>query len=96
MGDNAYTKSLNELIEEFSKLPGIGEKTAERLAFHILKSDRENALGLARAISDVKKNIRQCRICYNLSEGEVCSICSDKRRDGSVICVVEQPKDIIS
>ncbi|MEN8126718.1 MAG: recombination mediator RecR [Planctomycetota bacterium] len=92
----AYTKSLNELIDQFAKLPGIGSKTAERLAFHILKARPEEALALARAVSDVKANIHQCRRCCNLSETEICSICSDTRRDQDVICVVEQPKDVIS
>ena len=92
----AYTQSLNELIDQFSKLPGIGPKSAERLAFHILRATPQEALGLARAISDVKANIHQCRNCYNLAETEVCSICSDPRRDHDVICVVEQPKDVIS
>ena len=92
----AYTKSLNELIDQFSKLPGIGAKTAERLAFYILKASKSDALALAHAISDVKTNIHQCRICYNLAETEVCSICSDVRRERDVICVVEQPKDVIS
>jgi len=92
----AYTKSLNTLIEQFGKLPGIGPKTAERLAFYILKSDKAEAMALAEAIRNVKENIRQCRICFNLSETDVCSICSDPRRDKSVICVVEQPKDVIS
>ena len=91
----AYTKSLNELVEQFAKLPGIGSKTAERLAFHILKAQKPDALALAHAISDVKTNIHQCRICYNLAETEVCSICSDPRREQDVICVVEQPKDVV-
>ncbi len=92
----AYTQSLNELIEQFGKLPGIGPKTAERLAFHILKAEPNEAMALAEAISDVKKNIRQCRVCFNLAEAELCGICADSRRDHSVICVVEQPKDVIS
>ncbi len=92
----AYTKSLNELVQQFGKLPGIGPKTAERLAFYVLKSDVPEAMALANAISDVKKNIHQCKICFNLAESQVCSICSDTRRDHSVICVVEQPKDVIS
>lgn len=92
----AYTKSLNELIDQFAKLPGIGPKTAERLAFYILKASSQEALALAHAVSDVKANIHQCRICYNLAETEVCSICSDSRRSHEVICVVEQPKDVIS
>lgn len=92
----AYTKSLNELIEQFAKLPGIGSKTAERLAFHILKAQKPDAMALAHAISDVKTNIHQCKVCFNLAETETCSICSDPRRSHDVICVVEQPKDVIS
>lgn len=92
----AYTDSLNDLIEEFGKLPGIGPKTAERLTFHILKSKPQEALALAQAINNVKTNIKQCRVCYNLTEDETCKICSDASRDHSVICIVEQPKDIIS
>ncbi len=92
----AYTESLNRLIEEFGRLPGIGPKTAERLAFHVLKAEAPEALRLAEAIRDVKTKIRQCRICWNLSEEDVCQICSDPRRDKSLICVVEQPRDVIS
>ena len=92
----AYTDSLNELIEQFGKLPGIGPKTAERLAFHVLKTSPDEAMALAKAISDVKINIKQCRICFNLAESDTCRICSDPRRDKSVICVVEQPRDVIS
>jgi len=92
----AYTESLNKLIEEFGRLPGIGPKTAERLAFHVLKTDAPEALALAEAIHDVKTKIRQCRICWNLSEADVCQICSDSRRDKSLICVVEQSRDVIS
>ena len=96
MTNPAYTRSLNTLIDEFGKLPGIGAKTAERLAFYILKADTPDAMALAAAISDVKKNIHQCKICYNLAETEVCSICTDARRDRSIICVVEQPKDVVN
>jgi len=92
----AYTATLNRLVEEFGKLPGIGPKTAERLAFHILKTDPPEALALADAIRDVKTKIRRCRVCCNLSEGDLCPICADTRRDRSLICVVEQPKDVIS
>ena len=91
-----YTKTLNKLIEEFAKLPGIGPKTAERLAFHILKSDTAHAMALAHAISDVKNKIKRCQVCFNYSEAPICPICSDTRRDKSIICVVEQPKDVIS
>jgi len=90
-----YTETLNNLIEQFGKLPGIGPKTAERLAFHILKSGPAEAIALADAIRDVKTKIRFCEICYNLSEQPVCKICSDSKRDKSIICVVEQPRDVI-
>ncbi len=90
-----YTEAVNKLIEELGKLPGIGPKTAERLAFHILKSQKPEALALAQAISDVKTKIKQCKICYNFAESDLCPICADTRRDKSRICVVEQPKDVI-
>ena len=92
----AYTESLNRLIEEFERLPGVGPKSAERLAFYILKAQPAEAMKLAQAISDVKNKIKRCEICFNLSEDTVCQICSDPRRDKSLICVVEQPKDVIS
>jgi recombination protein RecR len=92
----AYTATLNKLVDEFGKLPGIGPKTAERLAFHILKADSPSALALADAIRDVKTKIRRCRICCNLSEEDLCQVCTDTRRDRSLICVVEQPKDVVS
>jgi recombination protein RecR len=91
-----YTETLNKLIAEFEKLPGIGPKTAERLAFYILKAQPAEALELADAIRNVKDKIKHCQICYNLSEQTVCQICSDERRDKSIICVVEQSKDIIN
>jgi recombination protein RecR len=90
-----YTETVNKLIEELAHLPGIGSKTAERLAFHILKSSPEKALALAQAINDVKTKIKQCKTCFNFAETESCPICSDTRRDKSRICVVEQPKDVI-
>jgi recombination protein RecR len=92
----AYTATLNKLVDEFGKLPGIGPKTAERLAFHILRADAPSALALADAIREVKTKIRRCRVCSNLSEGDLCQVCSDTRRDRTLICVVEQPKDVIS
>jgi recombination protein RecR len=91
-----YTETLNRLIEEFGKLPGVGPKTAERLAIHILNTPPNEAMGLADAIRDVKTKIRRCEICCNISEGAVCQICSDTRRDNTIICVVEQPRDIIN
>jgi recombination protein RecR len=92
----AYTGTLNKLVEEFGKLPGVGPKSAERLAFYILKADTPSALALADAIRDVKTKIRRCRVCCNLSEGDLCQVCSDPRRDRNLICIVEQPKDVIS
>ena len=91
-----YTETLNRLIEEFGKLPGVGPKTAERLAIHILNTPPNEAMVLADAIRDVKTKIRRCEICCNISEGAVCQICSDSRRDDTIICVVEQPRDIIN
>jgi len=96
MSNPAYTESLNRLIDEFGNLPGIGPKTAERLAFHILKTDRAEALALSEAIANLKNTITQCHVCFNLAEGPLCKICSDTRRDKSIICVVEQPKDLIA
>jgi recombination protein RecR len=93
---SAYTESMNRLIEEFGKLPGIGPKSAERLAFYILKSKPDQAMALAEAIRDVKSKIKRCEKCYNFSEQATCEICSDPRRDKTLICVVEQPKDVIS
>ncbi|MBW8041975.1 MAG: recombination protein RecR [Planctomycetes bacterium] len=93
---SAYTESLNKLIEEFGRLPGIGPKTAERLAFHILKANGNEAMALADAIRDVKNKIKRCQICYNYSEQPTCEICADESRDKTIICVVEQPKDVIA
>lgn len=90
-----YSPAVERLITELSKLPGIGPRTAQRLAFHILKVRPEEILPLAAAIVDVKEKIRFCRQCFNLAEGDLCTICADARRDGSLICVVEQPADII-
>lgn len=87
--------SLSKLKDEFEKLPGIGPRSAERLAFHILKSPKEDALALAAAIRDVKEQVRHCRVCYNLTEADPCGICRDPRRDATTVFVVEQPKDVI-
>ncbi len=91
-----YTKAIEKLKDEFGKLPGIGARSAERLAFHVLKATRDEAMGLAEAIREVKENVRPCSICFNLTEGEVCDICADERRDRGTLCVVEQPKDLLS
>jgi recombination protein RecR len=90
-----YSPAVERLITELSKLPGIGPRTAQRLAFHILKVRPEEILPLAAAIVDVKEKIGFCRRCFNLAEGELCTICADARRDQSLICVVEQPADIV-
>jgi recombination protein RecR len=93
---NPYGAAMTRLIEQFEMLPGVGHKSAERLAHFILMCPTEKAHGLADAIRNVKNSVRPCSICYNLTEGEVCSICSDTRRDPQVICVVEQTRDLIS
>jgi len=91
-----YPAAMSRLIEEFAKLPGVGQKSAERMAFHILRSSEEDAMALARAISDVKHKMKQCSVCFNIADSDPCSICSDPRRDHSVVCVVEEPKDMIA
>jgi recombination protein RecR len=83
------------MIDEFAKLPGIGRKSAERLAYHILRVSKAEALGLAEAIRRVKENVRYCEACFNLSEGPRCGICEDPQRDQSMLCVVEQPRDLM-
>ena len=90
-----YSPAVERLITELSKLPGIGPRTAQRLAFHILKVRPEEILPLAAAIVDVKEKIGFCRRCFNLAEGELCTICADARRDATLLCVVEQPADIV-
>lgn len=93
---NPYGPAMSRLIDEFEILPGIGRKSAERMAHFILMCPSEKALGLAEAIRTVKTTVRPCAVCYNLTEGEICHICSDSRRDPQVVCVVEQPRDLIS
>jgi recombination protein RecR len=90
------TQSIGRLIDELGKLPGIGRKSAERLAYHLLRVNKADALGLADAIRDVRENVHYCRSCYNLAEGELCPTCSDPRRDSTQICVVEQPRDLMA
>ena len=88
--------AVENLVTQLSKLPGIGRRTAQRLTFHLLSAQSEDALELARAIEDVKTRVRFCRECGNLTEEELCAVCSDPRRDRSVVCVVEQPVDVVS
>jgi len=91
-----YAPPVHRLITELSKLPGVGGRTAQRLAFHLLRSTDEDALGLADAIREVKERIGLCETCFNLADGPVCRICADQRRDPELICVVEEPSDVIS
>ena len=93
---SGYSETIEKLIEQFGKLPGIGARSAERLAFHVLKSGRDEALELAEAIRAVKLNVRPCKVCYNLAEADLCAVCGDARRDHAVLCVVEQPKDLLA
>jgi recombination protein RecR len=86
---------LQRLVTELAKLPGIGQRTAQRLAFHVLRADPEDAFALAAAIREVKERIGLCEICFNLAEGPRCTICADERRDPSVLCVVEEPGDVL-
>ncbi len=90
------TRSVTALIDEFAKLPGIGKKSAERLAYYVLRMHCNEALSLADAIRNVKENVRYCRTCYNLAEEEQCTICRDPRRSQDILCVVEQPRDLMS
>jgi recombination protein RecR len=92
---HVYSPAVERLITELAKLPGIGPRSAQRLAYHILKTKPEEILPLAASIAEAKEKIGFCRRCFNLAEGELCSICNDARRDPVVICVVEQPADII-
>lgn len=93
---SSYTQSLQNLMSQLSRLPGIGMRSAERIAFHLLKQKPEEAMQLADAIRDVKTRIKHCSICYNLTETDPCDVCADPSRDQSVVCVVEQPKDLLA
>jgi recombination protein RecR len=91
-----YSPPVAKLIEEFEKLPGIGHKTAQRLAFHVLNLPSEKTDNLANAIRDAKLKTRYCSICYNLTEADPCNVCSNVKRDMSTICVVEDPRDVVA
>ncbi len=90
------TESVVRLIDEFAKLPGIGRKSAERLAYHILRVSKPDALMLSDAIRDVRQNVHYCKTCFNLAERELCEICNDPKRDPKLLCVVEQPRDLMA
>jgi recombination protein RecR len=91
-----FSPAVDNLVAQLTRLPGVGQRTAQRLAFHILRASTEEALALAESIEEVKERVRFCRECGNLTEEEVCAICQDARRDHTMICVVEQPADLIS
>jgi recombination protein RecR len=91
-----YASPIARLVQQLAKLPGIGEKTAARLAFHILRASAEDAAVLAEAIVEVRQKIRFCSICCDLTEADPCAICRDQRRDGSLVCVVAQPQDLVA
>ena len=91
-----YARPLMRLLEALEKLPGVGPRSAERMAFYLLRTSREEARQLAQAISDVKDHLRFCEICFNLSEEPRCPICQDPSRDPSLLCVVEEPKDVLA
>jgi len=90
------SESVTRVIEEFAKLPGIGRKSAERLAYHILRVNKAEAIGLADAIRDVRENVRYCNECFNLAEADLCVVCQNPARDRSLLCIVEQPRDLMA
>ncbi|MEY2462464.1 MAG: recombination protein RecR [Acidimicrobiaceae bacterium] len=91
-----YAGPVQDLIDELGRLPGIGPKSAQRIAFHLLKLSKDDALRLARAIAEAKDRVAWCQWCFNISEGDLCGICADPRRDATLLCVVEEPRDIVS
>jgi len=91
-----YAPPIARLLEELERLPGIGPKSAQRLAYHILRGDAESAARLAEAIVEVKRSIRFCERCFNFAEGELCDICADPTRDPAMLCVVEEPRDVVA
>ena len=91
-----YTPALQKLIDELGKLPGVGPKSAQRIAFHLIKISEQEALSLADAIQQAKQKVRFCETCFNMSDQAICEICSDSQRDSSLICVVEEPRDIVA
>jgi recombination protein RecR len=90
-----FSAPVNRLITELNRLPGVGQRTAQRLAFHLLRLSKEDALALADAIREVKDTVGECEVCFNLAVGPICRICEDQRRDPAIICVVEEPSDVI-
>ena len=91
-----YAVAVQELIDSLGRLPGVGPKSAQRIAFHLLKVDKEEANRLARAIVQVKEKVTFCSRCFNIAEGELCTVCADPKRDAHVLCVVEEPRDVVA
>ncbi|GGA15910.1 MULTISPECIES: recombination mediator RecR [Paenibacillus] len=91
-----YPEPISKLIDAFSRLPGVGPKTAGRLAFHVLRMKEEDVIDFAKALVNVKRNLHYCSVCCNITDVDPCRICQDKSRDGSVICVVQEPKDLVA
>jgi recombination protein RecR len=95
-GSSPYPSTVNRLIDEFGRLPGIGRRTAERLAFHVLKSSKQEAMGLADAIGAMKRSVHHCSVCFNLTEHDPCPICADTNREHHQVLIVEQPRDLLA
>jgi recombination protein RecR len=93
---NVYGAAVQDLIDELGRLPGIGPKSAQRIAFHLLKMEKADALRLARAITEAKDRVTFCQRCFNLAEGDECAICADPRREDGFLCVVEEPRDVVA
>src|SRR5213083_2688197 len=91
-----YEGPVQDLIDELGRLPGVGPKSAQRIAFHLLKVEPADAERLARAIHEVKAKVHFCKVCFNVAEGELCRICRDARRDPTLVCVVEEPRDLVA
>jgi len=91
-----YAQPVQELIDELGRLPGIGPKSAQRIAFHLLKMEKVDAVRLAHAITEAKDRVAFCERCFNIAEGPLCDLCADDRRDPTVLCVVEEPRDIVA
>jgi recombination protein RecR len=91
-----YAIPVQDVIDELSRLPGIGPKSAQRIAYHLLRASKQEAARLATAITDLKERIGFCQRCFNIAEGDLCHICLDERRDGHMVCVVEEPKDVVA
>ena len=96
MSSGLYVGPVQALIDELGRLPGVGPKSAQRIAFHLLRVERIDAMRLASAITEVKDRITFCKRCYNIAEGDLCGLCADTRRDPKIVCVVEEPRDIVA